>query len=380
MIRGKIMLILSILLLVVFTLAVIQIILSLLAPGVAITIGLYPFRFWWMWWIIDIVAYGLSITVLILVSLGVGRFIEKRIPVDLDHLKASMISTSLAVISGAIFIFMLVAYLLGYELATTLFSIAILFALLPSLISWLVAPAIINTMYRCRHDPELQKIVDRVATRGGMKPPKAVVAEMSIPNAFAYSSPLMGKYVAITTGLLKTVKGRDELEAVIGHELGHHKHRDNAVIMLFGLIPSTIYFVGRFLLYIGFVGRYSDGGERRRSEGGLLFILLGMVLIVVSILLQIAVLALSRLREHYADAHGAKVTSPFAMIGALRSLDKFYRSTGARKLIADSKIKPLFIYALAEPLVGLEELLSTHPPIYKRIAFLESLIGKEIEA
>ncbi|MEM1541456.1 MAG: zinc metalloprotease HtpX [Ignisphaera sp.] len=373
------MLILSMLLLVVFTLVVIQIILSLLAPGVAETIGLYPFRFWWMWWIIDIVVYGLSITVLILIGLGIGRFIEKRIPIDLDHLKASMISTSLAVISGAIFVFMFVTYLLDYQLATTLFIIAILFALIPSLISWLVAPAIINVMYRCRYDPQLQKIVDRVATRAGMKPPKAVVAEMPIPNAFAYSSPLMGRYVAITTGLFKTVS-RDGLEAVIGHELGHHKHRDNAVIMLFGLIPSTIYFVGRFLLYIGFVDRYSDGGERRRSGGGMLFMIVGVVLIVVSILLQVAVLSLSRLREHYADAHGAKVTSPFAMIGALKSLDQFYRSTGARKLIADSKIKPLFIYSLAESLVGFEEMLSTHPPIYKRIAFLESLIGKEIEA
>jgi heat shock protein HtpX len=102
--------------------------------------------------------------------------------------------------------------------------------------------------------------------------------------------------------------------------------------------------------------------------------LIGVILVAVSILIQLAVLALSRLREYYADAHGAKVTSPMTMSSALQALDRFYsRYRSARDIIRNSKMSAFFIYALAEPFIGLEELLSTHPPIYKRIEFLKTL-------
>jgi len=92
--------------------------------------------------------------------------------------------------------------------------------------------------------------------------------------------------------------------------------------------------------------------------------------------MQLLVLALSRLREHYADLHGAEVTSPDAMISALQRLDAFYkRFRGALAEVSASKLKMLYIYALASPVFGLEELFATHPPIEKRVAFLRSLKG-----
>jgi heat shock protein HtpX len=333
---------------------------------------------WWYLLIVDFLVYIVSLSVLLMAGATIGSVLKKKVPISLDSLRASMISTATGILSGAVLVFCVIAYILGFEFASTLFSLALTFALIPSIISWLFAPAIINIVYRCRHDPELQIIVDRVAARAGMKPPKAMLANMSIPNAFAYSSPLMGRYVAVTTGLLR-ITNRDELEAVIGHELGHHKHRDNVVMMIFGLVPNIIYFTGRILLFVGMTSRYTDGGERRRSESStLILLILGVILIVVSIVLQLLVLSLSRLREYFADAHGAKVTSPYTMINALKTLDRFYRSTGAGVVISNSRLKPLFIYAFSDAFIGLEELLATHPPIHKRIAFLESLVGKEI--
>ncbi|MEM1560001.1 MAG: zinc metalloprotease HtpX [Ignisphaera sp.] len=376
--KEKALVIISLAIIAVFTFMLMTLIVSLIAPGFITSIGLAPF--WWPWFLVDIMVYIMSITVLLMVGSSIGKVIEKRVPVGLDHLKASIMTTSVGVISGATLMFLLIAYLLGTELAGTLFVMALLFAFIPSFISWLIAPAIINVAYRCRYDPEIQEIVNRVSLRAGMKPPKAMIAHLPIPNAFAYSSPLMGKYIAVTTGLLQ-VMGRNELEAVIGHELGHHKHKDNMIMMLFGIIPTAIYFLGRFLMFSGLAARYADGsGNRRSTSGGLIFVLLGAVLIVLSIIVQIIVLSLSRLREYYADAHGAKVSSPNYMINALKSLDKFYRSTGAKAIVANSRLKPLFIYALTEPFVGLEELLSSHPPVYKRIAFLETLLGREITA
>ena len=348
-------------------------------PGIGGGLGFFPF--FWSWWLIDIVAYMLAITTLVVAGISFEKVIRGRIPVSLDHLKSSMLSTATAIIVGTILIVALVTSIISPTMMLYIGMFAALFAAIPSAISWLVSPAIINFSYRCRHDLELQKIVDSVARRAGIEPPKAMISEMPVPNAFAYSSPIMGKYIAVTSGLLRSVKSRDELEAVIGHELGHHKHRDNAVIMIFGLFPSVIYFLGRSMMFLGMASSYTDGGSRRREgSGGIILFLLGIVLVVVSILLQIAVLALSRLREYYADAHGAKVTSPYAMIGALESLDRFYRGYGAKRWVEDSKIKALFIYALSEPFIGLEEVLSTHPPIYKRISFLKTLIGRAIEA
>lgn len=370
--KEKILVIISLLTISLLAFMLISSIISIVSPWT-----LFPL-FWWPWILIDALVYIISIGVLLIAGASIGKALEKRIPVGLDNLKASMTSTAVGILSAMILVFYLLTYLLGIEFTYVLFTIAFLFALIPSLISWLLAPAIINIVYGCRPDPVLQDIVNRIALRAGMKPPKAMIADMAVPNAFAYSSPLMGRYVAVTKSLLK-IMSREEVEAVIGHELGHHKHRDNVVMMIFGIIPNTIYFLGRSLLFIGMFRRYSDGGERRRSGSeNVLILTLGLALIIISIILQLLILSLSRLREYYADAHGAKVTSPYTMIRALKSLDRFYRSTGAKVVIDNSKLKPLFIYALADAFIGLEELLATHPPIYKRIAFLENLIGKEI--
>jgi heat shock protein HtpX len=69
------------------------------------------------------------------------------------------------------------------------------------------------------------------------------------------------------------------------------------------------------------------------------------------------------------------------MISALEGLDSFYsRYRVARARVDSSKMKMLFIYALADPVVSLEELFASHPPIEKRIAFLRALKGAQIEA
>jgi len=377
--RGKVLLALSLISISLIALLLVSLALHYLLPGTAERLGILGAL--WLWWLVDILGYVLAVVTLVLSGVFLGRLIERRVPADIDALRASMISTAAAVVGGVVLVFGLVTYLLGAELSVPIATIAVLFAAIPSIISWLLSPYLINAFYRCRRDPQLQKLVNELATRAGMRPPVAMVSSMPIPNAFAYSSPIAGRFVAVTEGLLRTVKSVDELKAVIGHELGHHKHRDNALMLIFGLFPTVIYYTGRFLLYIGIAGaRYADGGSRRREgSSGLLIAAAGAALMVLSVVVQLAVLALSRLREFYADAHGAKVTSPFTMINALKSLDSFYRRYG-KSYIESSKLKTLFIYALAEPFIGLEELLSTHPPIWKRVAFLESLLGKEIRA
>lgn len=376
--RAKVLLALSLLSVALVSLFVVQLLLYYLAPGYVGPLGI--FRFVWVWWLVDVLGYVVAVATLVLSGVLLGRFIERRVPADIDALRASMVSTAAVVVGGVVLVFGVLSHLLGWELTAGLGAVALLFAVVPTTVMWLVSPYLINAFYGCRHDPELQRVVDEVARRAGMRPPKAMRSSMAAPNAFAYSSPIAGRYVAVTDGLLRVLRSEDELRAVIGHELGHHRHRDNAVMMVFGVLPTVVYYMGRLLLYLGlFSGRYADGSRRREGSSGLVIAAVGALLMALSVLIQLGVLAFSRLREFYADAHGAKVTSPFAMIGALKSIDGFYKRFG-KASVESSAFRTLFIYAFAEPFVGLEELLSTHPPVWKRIAFLETLLGREIRA
>jgi len=73
-------------------------------------------------------------------------------------------------------------------------------------------------------------MVERVAQAAHVKKPRIMYSPITAPNAFAYGSPLGGSRVCITQGLLDNLKD-DEIEAVLGHELGHLKHRDVQIMM-----------------------------------------------------------------------------------------------------------------------------------------------------
>lgn len=255
----------------------------------------------------------------------------------------------------------------------------ILFLLILNLLIYLVSPYMINISYGARHDPHLQEIVNDVAYRLGVKPPKAMIVH-SPPNAFAYGNFLTGRFVAVSDALLNMLS-RDELEAVIGHEIGHHKHRDNLVMLFFGLLPSIIFYLGYVLLHASF----------RDDRRGAQLAIVGLVAVIISFVVQVLVLAFSRLREYYADFEGVIATSKEAMQRSLAKIHLFYeRYPRYLHEIAESKLKTLFIYALVNSIANpitradiewlkrrevspLEEFLSTHPPIPKRLKFIDNI-------
>jgi heat shock protein HtpX len=258
----------------------------------------------------------------------------------------------------------------------------VIFVVLVNLIIYFISPYMINISYGAKPSTELQEIVNRVASRLGVKAPKAVVVS-SPPNAFAYGNILTGKYVAVSDSLLNMLS-RDEIEAVVGHEIGHHKHRDNLFMLFLGILPSIIFYLGYMLIH-------SASSSRNENRGAQLAIL-GIAAVVVSFVIQVLVLAFSRLREYFADTEGVKATSKDSMQRSLAKIHFFYhRYPSASEVLAESKLKALFIYALvntiASPFVTradierlkrekvspIEEFLSTHPPIPKRLAFIDSL-------
>ncbi len=326
------------------------------------------------------------------------------------NLYSAMLVSALTIIIGSLASIYILYYLMssvGIELS--LMGL-LFFIIMINLFTWLLSPWLINLMYGASPNEELQQIVNEVSRRAGIKPPKAVVVR-GPPNAFAYGNIFTGRYVAVTTGMLDIVDKR-ELEAVIGHELGHHKHKDNAIMLLFGIFPSIIYYLGIILIRAGILGGVSRLSERRESgSGGLFLVLIGAIAILLSMVIQVLVLAFSRLREYYADAHGAYVSGAKNMQRALAKLHLYYEYNDEMKhYIDNSKLRTLFIYAFTEaianpfyspipyrrrrivvedidhlieslkqqPIDPAKEVFMSHPPIPKRLRFLDR-VEKGIE-
>ncbi len=217
------------------------------------------------------------------------------------RLKATMIGTLAAIIGLSTLFFTVVLALLNvFD-----FWLLGIFVVGFNFLQWLIAPYLIDAMYRVKkitkvEEPELYRTVERISQRSNIKMPEIVVARIPIPNAFAYGSPLTGKKVAVTTGLLDTLDA-EEVEAVIGHEVGHLKHHDVQVMMFASILPALFYYIGYSLVWSSALGTRND-----RSNGGLMAII-GLASILFYWILTMFTLYLSRLREYYADRHSTSV-------------------------------------------------------------------------
>jgi heat shock protein HtpX len=216
-------------------------------------------------------------------------------------LQASIVGT-LAIIIGLSTLFFTVLLTL-----TGTFNIAwlIVFIIGFNILQWLIAPYLIDAIYRVRpisqsQNPELYAKVEQLSRRSGIKTPRLMLARIPIPNAFAYGSPIAGTRVAVTEGLMKTLES-EEVEAVIGHELGHLKHRDVQVMMFVSILPAIFYYIG-----YSFIFSSMFGGKSRDDSGGAAAII-GLISIFLYWILTLFTLHLSRLREYYADRHSASI-------------------------------------------------------------------------
>ena len=208
---------------------------------------------------------------------------------------------TLAIIIGlSTLVFAVVLTLAGIGLS--LVTIGILVVAL-NIGQWLLGPYLIGAIYKIRElkqaeNPELYQTVESLSKKSGISTPKLMLAQIPLPNAFAYGSPLSGSRVAVTSGLLKSLDS-GEVEAVLGHELGHLKHHDVQAMMVVSFLPSLFYFIGySFMLSGAFGGQAKKGGNNA---------LLGLGFMAFSWVLTLFTLQLSRLREYYADRHSVSV-------------------------------------------------------------------------
>jgi len=239
-------------------------------------------------------------------------------------LRFSVIGTLAVIIGLSTLFFTVILSLAGVSLMILPFIVVVF-----NVIQWLIAPYLIDALYRVKEvkkseDPELHGMVERLSKKSGIRMPRVMKANIPIPNAFAYGSPIAGSRVAVTNGLLETLE-REEVEAVIGHELGHLKHRDVQVMMFVSILPAIFYFIGYSMLL-------SSMFRRRDERGGGGAALIGMASIFVYWVLTMFTLYLSRLREYFADRHSASIVEEGPR-KLSEGLAKIVHSTGRMKRV-----------------------------------------------
>ena len=213
-----------------------------------------------------------------------------------------------------------------------------------------------------KDNPRLYNIVENLSITTGLPMPKVYVINDEAPNAFATGRDPKHAAVAATTGLMDIMNDK-ELTAVMAHEMSHVKNYDIRVSMIvFGLtcvigLISDLAF--RFMFY---------GSRRRDNEGSPVGYVLVLIAAVLSPLVAaIAQMAVSRQREYLADASAVNITRfPEGMIDALKKLQSHSRPMKSQNIAAESMY-------INDPLKKgfFNNLLSSHPPIEKRIERLE---------
>jgi heat shock protein HtpX len=212
-------------------------------------------------------------------------------------LRASMAGTMALIIGISTLFFAVVLSLTGYFDFLTLGFIVVAL----NIVQWLISPYLIDAMYHTKpiaenEQPKLHEIVNNISQKSGIKKPKLMLAQIPLPNAFAYGSPIAGTRVAVTSGLMNTLND-GEVEAVLGHELGHLKHRDVQVMMFVSILPAIAYYIG----YTTMLSSAFSSGRNRNDMAPIL----GVLFIAFSWVMNLFILGLSRQREYYADRHSA---------------------------------------------------------------------------
>ena len=223
---------------------------------------------------------------------------------------------------------------------------------------------------------QLVNVVEEMAIAAGVPRPRIWTVPDEDPNAFATGHDPNDSHIAVTQGLLR-ICTRDELQAVIGHELGHVKNFDVRLMTTLAALVGAVLLVrdgmGRGMNF----GRLSRG-RRAKDAGPLVAVLLALWVIswiIAPLITQLLAMAVSRKREYLADAMSAQFTrNPLALASALEKIESAVAPTESIKRGAAH-------LCIADPLGRrftnregfLADTFATHPPMGMRIARLKGM-------
>jgi heat shock protein HtpX len=208
----------------------------------------------------------------------------------------------------------------------------------------------------------LLSVVEHHARAVGVGMPEVGIFDSPEPNAFATGASRNAALVAVSSGLLQRMN-RQQIEAVLGHEMTHVANGDMVTLTLVqGVVNTFVIFLARV------IGNIIDRAVFRSDDGrGIAsFVTVIVLQLLLGILANMIVMWFSRRREFRADRGGAQLAGTGNMIGALEELKRVHEPLPSQQFAA---------FGIAEGPVasGLKRLFMSHPPLDERIAALQAL-------
>ncbi|HXE56905.1 MAG TPA: M48 family metalloprotease, partial [Gemmatimonadales bacterium] len=174
---------------------------------------------------------------------------------------------------------------------------------------------------------QLVNVVEEMAIAAGLPMPRVWIVPDPDPNAFAVGHGPESANVAVTRGLLEALE-RDELQAVVAHEMAHVKNLDVRLMTLLAALVGAVALLsdglGRLLRHGGRVATGGRGGRKGGNPlGAIILVLWLLTLLVAPVISRLLAMAVSRRREYLADATAAQLTrNPAALAAALEKLER----------------------------------------------------------
>jgi heat shock protein HtpX len=210
---------------------------------------------------------------------------------------------------------------------------------------------------RSEYERWLVRTVERQAEAAGIRMPEVGVFEQAAPNAFATGWNKHDALVAVSTGLVNSMT-RDEVEAVLGHEISHVANGDMVTLTLIqGVVNTFVVFLSRVIAFV--VDRLVFKVER--GHGPAFWIVSLVSQIVLGIFASMIVMWFSRWREFRADSGGARLAGRGKMINALRRLQASQQAEMPDEMLA---------FGINTGRMG--KMFASHPPLADRIRALET--------
>ena len=294
-----------------------------------------------------------------------------------------MTAAMYAKITGLFFVLTALLLVIGYLVGlyfgdpVTFVGLALVLAAAINFVSYYYSDTLVLKMSKAKiiqegDNPALFKAVRNVAQKANIPMPRVGIVDSPQPNAFATGRGPNKAVVCATSSILQTLTP-DELEAVIGHEIGHVVHRDVLMSSVAATLAGAISYIGQIALFSMWFG----GGNRNRNGGSPLLLL---AIILVPLGATFVQLGISRNDEYSADEYGAKLTrNPGALASAL---EKISVKAQTKPIATNPSQAPSTATAslwIVNPFRGnsLVEMFSTHPSMSHRIERLRK-IGREM--
>jgi heat shock protein HtpX len=225
-------------------------------------------------------------------------------------------------------------------------------------------------------------VINEMAVAARMPAPKPYLMDDPSPNAFATGRDPAHSVICVTQGLVDQMD-REEMQGVIGHEMSHVADYDIRTMMMIAVMVGGIAmlsdFVYRWMFFGGFGARGRSGSNGDRDNQAAMLITLAVIILaaVAPIFSQLLAMAVSRQREYLADASSVEFTrNPRALLRALEHIAKI------ESPLKQGTAGTAHLF-MVNPREGVRDdnegffanLFSTHPPLGKRIARLQAMLG-----